>query len=411
MIEKKDTNNQDPNNYRPISLTNCIPKIIEKLVNKRLNDFLDKHNLIHSHQSGFRKNRQTVDNLLFFLQKVLEAFENNQKVCGIVFDIKKAFDKVWHKGLFFKMNKMKIPKKIGLWIKNFLTNRKFRIKVGDMLSDLFDILCSVPQGSILSPNLFKIYINDIFELSKFPNDKILNLLFADDKFSFNIDINLRRLLHQMNRYLKSLEVWLNEWRMSIAANKCSFTIYSKITPKMLTNGEFKLEIYGQPIPINHSPRYLGVLIDNKLNLNNHIENVKEKCLKKLNVLKCLSYKNWSLCTNQQLTVYKCLIRATMEYAPIITLTSEYNVNKLSGIQYQALKIISKERGPVSNTYLHDLYGIETFDLRLHDLSSKYIENAFKRQNPLISDLLNNPFFTSKFLRSPFNLIGFIDQIT
>jgi hypothetical protein len=116
-------------------------------------------------------------------------------------------------------------------------------------------------------------------LSKFPNDKILNLLFADDKFSFNIDINLRRLLHQMNRYLKSLEVWLNEWRMSIAANKCSFTIYSKITPKMLTNGEFKLEIYGQPIPINHSPRYLGVLIDNKLNLNNHVENFKEKCIR------------------------------------------------------------------------------------------------------------------------------------
>jgi len=95
----------------------------------------------------------------------------------------------------------------------------------------------------------------------------------------------------MNRYLKSLEVWSNDWRMSIAANKCSFTIYSRKIPKILTNGEFKLEIYGQPIPINHSPRYLGVLIDNHLNLNNHIKNLSEKCLKKLNVLKCLSYKN------------------------------------------------------------------------------------------------------------------------
>jgi hypothetical protein len=81
----------------------------------------------------------------------------------------------------------------------------------------------------------------------------------------------------MNRYLKSLEVWLNDWRMSIAANKCSFTIYSRKIPKMLTNGEFKLEIYGKPIPINHSPRYLGVLIDNHLNLNNHIKNLSEKC--------------------------------------------------------------------------------------------------------------------------------------
>jgi hypothetical protein len=85
MIEKKDTNIQDINNYRPISLTNFIPKIIEKLINKRLNDFLDQYNLIHSHQSGFRNNRQTVDNLVFFLQKVLEALENHQ--CGIVLDI------------------------------------------------------------------------------------------------------------------------------------------------------------------------------------------------------------------------------------------------------------------------------------------------------------------------------------
>ena len=199
--------------------------------------------------------------------------------------------------------------------------------------------------------------------------------------------------------------------MSIAANKCSFTIYSRKIPKMLTNGEFKLEIYGKPIPINHSPRYLGVLIDNHLNLNNHIKNLSEKCLKKLSVLKCLSYKNWALCTNQQLTVYKCLIRSTMEYAPIITLSSEPSVEKLSGIQYQALKIISKERGQVSNTFLHDLFSIQTFDQRLHELSSKYVENAIKRKNPLISDLLNHPFFNANSERSPFNIIGFNDQIT
>ena len=101
----------------------------------------------------------------------------------------------------------------------------------------------------------------------------------------------------------------------------------------------------------------------------------------------------------------------MEYAPIITLSSETSVEKLSGIQYQALKIISKERGQVSNTFLHDLFSIQTFDQRLHELSSKYLENAFKRKNPLISDLLNHPFFNSNLERSSFNLIGFNDQIT
>ena len=115
---------------------------------------------------------------------------------------------------------------------------------------------------------------------------------------------------KISQKLKGMVKWL-EW-MSIAANKW----------------------------------YLGVLIDNRLNLNNHIKKLSEKCLKKLNVLKCLSYKNWALCTNQQLT------------------------EKLSGIQYQTLKIISKERGQVSNTFLHDFFSIQTFDQRLHELSSK-----------------------------------------
>ena len=115
---------------------------------------------------------------------------------------------------------------------------------------------------------------------------------------------------KISQKLKGMVKWL-EW-MSIAANKW----------------------------------YLGVLIDNRLNLNNHIKKLSEKCLKKLNVLKCLSYKNWALCTNQQLT------------------------EKLSDIQYQTLKIISKERGQVSNTFLHDFFSIQTFDQRLHELSSK-----------------------------------------
>ena len=227
MIEKKDVDLIDPNNYRPISLTNSIAKLTEKLIKNRLVSFLDKYNILNDRQSGFRAKRQTLDNLFYFSQKTFEAMDDNQKVCGVVFDIKKAFDKIWLKGLIFKLSKLNLPKFMGRWIENFINNRKFLVKVGDSRSNLFNIETGLAQGSALSSILFIIYINDMLDLNKYPNDKIYGQLFAVDLSTFNIDKNLKRLQIQMNRYLKHLEAWLNKWRLSMAPHKCSFTIYAK----------------------------------------------------------------------------------------------------------------------------------------------------------------------------------------
>ena len=113
---------------------------------------------------------------------------------------------------------------MGRWIENFINNRKFLVKVGDSRSNLFNIETGLAQGSVLSSILFIIYINDMLDLNKYPNDKIYGQLFADDLSTFNIDKNLKRLQIQMNRYLKHLEAWLNKWRLSMAPHKCSFTI-------------------------------------------------------------------------------------------------------------------------------------------------------------------------------------------
>ena len=111
-----------------------------------------------------------------------------------MFDIAKAFDKVWHNGLIFKLHKIGLPRKMGQWIMHFLQHRKFRVKVEDEVSELFSIETSVMQGSILSPTLFSIYINDIVEINEYQNQEINSLLFADDLFAFNYDINTNRAL-------------------------------------------------------------------------------------------------------------------------------------------------------------------------------------------------------------------------
>ena len=264
---------------------------------------------------------------------------------------------------------------------------------------------SVPQGSCLSSDLFDIYINDLLDLNVYPNEKITSLLFADDLFSFNIDKLTKRLMIQMNRYLKQLEIWLNTWRATMATNKCSVTIYSKQIPKELKNGEFKLFLYGQSIPINHEPKYLGVIIDRNLNFNLNTNIIRDKCLKHLNILKCLSYKNWSLSVNEKLTVYKSLIRSCMEYAPIIQITSDYNLQRLCGIQHQALKIIYKQSGPTSTTWLNNISQTQPFDERIYELSSKYLERQIIHKNPLIIELIDQIIFSAHQRSTPLEKIG------
>ena len=146
------------NNYRPISITSSICRLLEKIILVRLTNYLTKNNIIIQEQSGFRKNRSTKDNLVFLIQKASEVFVKKQKLLSIFFDIKSAFDKVWHSGLIYKLYELKITVYIIKWITDFLSFRKYRIKVDNHFSDWFASNCGVPQGAVLSPKLFHFII-------------------------------------------------------------------------------------------------------------------------------------------------------------------------------------------------------------------------------------------------------------
>lgn len=201
--------------------------MIEKLVKSRLDTHLEKYNLINIYQSGFRKHRKTLDNIIHFTEATCRAraIKSDNKVCGVVFDIAKAFDKIWQKGLVYKLHMIKLPHKLGFWIMNFLKNRKFIVKVDTKFPDLFNIETGVAQGSILSPIVFSIYINDVIEINKVTNEKVNCLLFTDDLFAFVMDSNVRRIVILMQRYLNELEKWLNKLRLCTAGHKCSCTFY------------------------------------------------------------------------------------------------------------------------------------------------------------------------------------------
>jgi len=224
MIPKKKANSDNPKDYRPISLTSNIAKLAEKLIAKKIKEFLESNKIIIKQQSGFRHQRQTRDNIFFIVQKIMEQFNRKKKVCAIFFDIGSAFDKNWHIGLITKMVNLKFPQYLINWLSEFLRNRKFRVKCEEYISECFDIAAGVPQGAVLSPILFAIFINDITLLNK--KNKDYGLLFADDLVTLNIFKKFGNIEKHINKYLKQLEICLSKWRLKMA-NSISSKIMRK----------------------------------------------------------------------------------------------------------------------------------------------------------------------------------------
>ena len=181
MIPKKDGMSSDPSNYRPISVTSCLGKILERIMTNRLNLFLEKNSLLVKEQSGFRRHRRTADNLMFLIQKISESFILGKSVCCLFFDISKAFDRVWHDGLIYKLYSLGVPIYLIKWIISFLSLRQFCVVVNGCFSDMFIIRAGVPQGSVISPLLFSVYINDIPKRDR--SFMSYSLLFADGVMS------------------------------------------------------------------------------------------------------------------------------------------------------------------------------------------------------------------------------------
>ena len=208
----------DLNNYRPISLLSIFDKIMEKLMHKRLYDFLQEQNILLHNQFGFRKNNSTTNALLQITEKIKETIDKKKYGCGIFIDLSKAFDTVNHVILLRKLEHYGIRGVAHDWFKSYLTNRKQYVFLNGEYSEFANITCGVPQGSVLGPLLFLIYINDLPNISK-----VLNFyLFADDTNIYYEAESLNKLETIINKELKKLHTWLIVNRLSLNIDKTNF---------------------------------------------------------------------------------------------------------------------------------------------------------------------------------------------
>ena len=192
-----------PSNYRPVSLLSNLGKIQERIIFKHLYNHLYSNNLLYKYyQSGFRPGHSTTYQLIDIFHHICQSFDAKQHSRMIFCDISKAFDKVWHRGLLFKLRQNGIKGNLLTWISNYLTDRKQKVQINSATSPLLTVNAGVPQGSVLGPLLFLVYVNDIAE-----NLLSLVRLFADDSSLFFSATNLKDIEGNINHDLAFIASW------------------------------------------------------------------------------------------------------------------------------------------------------------------------------------------------------------
>ena len=272
-------------NYRPISLLPICGKIVEKIIFNNLYSYLNTNNLITKNQSGFRPGDSTTNQLLYLVNEIHQAFENPKslEVRAVFLDISKAFDEVWHDGLIFKLKQNGVSGSLLMFFQNYLNNRKQRVVLNGSYSSYSTVQSGVPQGSVLGPLLFLIYINDLER-----NIKSNVKFFADDTMLYSIVKNPAISANKLNHDLDIIQQWAYQWKMEFNPDPTKQATEVLFSCKKSSPKHPRLIFNGIAVAKVNDQKHLGLILDSRLSFEKHInENImkSKKMLKFLNIFR------------------------------------------------------------------------------------------------------------------------------
>ena len=295
-FKKVDTSN--PSNYRPIALTCTACKFLESIISSQLTDFLLSHKLLNKQQHGFLKRHSTATNLLDSINDWSISLHNLSSTIVAYVDFQRAFDSLSHNKLIHKLISYGISGNLLYWIQSFLNNRTQIVRVGNHLSNPCPVSSGVPQGSVLGPILFLLFINDVTDSFQ---DTISAQLFADD-IKIYTTLTHPSDYTSFQSHLDLIHAWSSTWQLPISHSKCNIL---EIGKRFQPINNYTFNISSIPLTSLQSIPDLGITIENTLTFNNHIQGIVTRANKRAHLIhRCFLSKD----TNSLIRAFKVYVR-------------------------------------------------------------------------------------------------------
>lgn len=328
-IHKRGSRNL-PDHYRPITLLSNVSKVLEKIVNRHLYDHLISNKLLSSFQSGFRKGDSPSYQLFRLTHDLMSAIDDGKSAGGIFFDVRKAFDSVWHKCLLDKLALAGVSDCVYSWLRDYLTTRQQRVQVGYQFSQSLSPLAGVPQGSVLGPTLFLLYIDSVTSASPSPTN-----CFADDTSTIVVSSSPALVEEQLQAAADAIHLWASAHKLSIHPEKtvCMFFHHSRRPSYPL-----RLLLNGHSISQVRTHKHLGITFTSNLSWTEHIDSLISKSSTMIAILRHLR-SNYHFSAAGLVRVYVSFVRPVLEYGSLAWCgLSASSSRRLESIQLKALAI-------------------------------------------------------------------------
>ena len=353
LYKKGDTS--DPANYRPISLTCILCKLLEHVIASSLSTHFTKHNILYELQHGFRERRSCETQLIGLVDDISRSLSTGKQTDLILLDFSKAFDKVNHLKLLQKLQEHGASKQIVSWIQSFLIGRTQSVVVNGKMSDHVPVTSGVPQGSVLGPLLFLLYINDL------PDSVTSQVrLFADDTAVY-LTIASPTDCQKLQSDLLALESWEKHWDMEFNPSKCQVLHITRSKKPI----QHVYTLHGQNLTPVNDAKYLGVDISYDLTWNTHINRITTNSNRTLGFLK----RNIRIKHEKVRSLaYKTLVRPQLEYASSVwSPHTQVNTHKLEMVQRRAIRWVKHDYSRYTSvTDLQNTLGWSTLEKRRLD---------------------------------------------